>query len=263
MNNPRLNILISRPLVKLESARSLLPSNKFNVHPCPTIDIHSIEKEKSHKDIFSQINEYDYLIFTSQYAVIETIEYLNFLKINPKQYNSLIVCAVGPMVSEQLNKLGLLTHMLPQKYTAQSLASLFPQVRAHSKKVLLPKGNRSAGMLELELSKKGYDVMSPVIYITELRNRLDELTEKLIYSKKADCIALTSPSSVIALTSILEPNKVKTLLNNVTIAAIGPSTSKACNDAGLRVDILPNEYTVQGMARAIANFYSKKGRFNR
>lgn len=257
MSNLKLNVLVSRPLEKLEGIPNLLPQNRFNIWECPLIDIHPVEKNKSYNEIFSHIDQYDYLIFTSQYSVVETFEYLNFIKVDPNQYRSLRICAVGPMVSQQLTKFGVAAHMIPQRYTAQSLANLFPPAPSRHLKVLFPKGNKSAGVLEGELSRKGYEVTAPVVYVTELRNSLDRNAEKLIYSKEVDCIAFTSPSSVLALASILGPKMVKDLLNDVAIAAIGPSSFSACKEAGLKVEILPTEYTVQGMIRAVARFYSK------
>lgn len=255
MSNIKLNVVISRPREKLENITKLLPDNRFNLWECPLIDIHPVEKNKSHYEIFSRIAQYDYLVFTSQYSVIETFEYLNFIKVDRKEYSSLKICAVGPMVSQQLTKFGVVANMIPQKYTAQSLANLFPRARTRGIKVLFPKGNRSPGLLEKELSRKGYEVTPMVVYTTGLRNSIDKRVEKMFHSKEANCIGFTSPSSVSALVSILGTEMIKRLLEDVTISAIGPSTYRACNDAGLNVAILPTEYTVQGMVRAINRFY--------
>lgn len=256
MSNIRLNVVISRTREKLEHITRLLPQNRFNLWECPLIDIHPVEKSRSHHEIFSRIEQYDYLVFTSQYSVIETFEYLNLIKVDPKEYSSLKICAVGPMVSRQLTKFGVVANMIPQKYTAQSLINLFPRVRTRGIKVLFPKGDRSPGLLEKELSRKGYEVTPLVVYATRLRNSIDNRVEKMIHSKDANCIGFTSPSSVSALVSILGTEMIRSLLEDVTISAIGPATCKACNDAGLNVAILPTEYTVQGMIRAISRFYS-------
>lgn len=261
MNKRRFNVLISRPYAQLESALNVLPANRFDVCACPTINIHSVEKDRAIEAVFSEIFAFDYAIFTSQYAVTETFELLRTLGIKSRDLNSLRICAVGPMVAQQLNKFGVFAQMMPEKYTAESLADLFPAVRSHPTKVLFPRGNRSPGVLSDVLRKKGYDVTSPIVYRTELRDALDTQAQLLIDSHGVDCFAFTSPSSVMALTAILEAASTKDALTNTVIAAIGPSTYKACNDAGLLVDILPNEYTVHGMARAIAHFYSRQFKY--
>jgi uroporphyrinogen III methyltransferase/synthase len=41
------------------------------------------------------------------------------------------------------------------------------------------------------------------------------------------------------------------MLKGVTVASIGPITSKSCRDVGLKVDIEPELYTLDAMTTAI------------
>ncbi len=252
MENQIVNVLVTRPRDGLGNALHMLPSNRFQVCPCPTITIRPVPRDPQLDEIFSRIEEFDFLVFTSQVAVIETLEYLHHVGINPRQLYRISICAVGPVVSQQLNRFGLTTNVMPNKYTAQALVDLFPVMRTHAPKVLFPRGNRSALVLESELKRKGYKVISPVLYVTDPRASLDEEAERLIYAGKADCVAFTSPSSVTAMRSLLGAENFNRLLEDVAIAAIGPVTSLACTNAGLSVKIQPADYTLQTMARAIA-----------
>lgn len=258
MHINRFNVLFSRHYEKLDSALDVLPPNRFNVCACPAIDILPVEPDDSLDLILSKTLVFDYLIFTSQYAVAETFRHLLRLGLNAKQLSAMRICAVGPMISQQLNKCGVSAQMIPQKYTSLSLADLFPTVQPGSKTILYPSGTRSLGILESMLTKKGYRVVAPVVYQTILRNSLDMSAQALIQAQQVDCFAFTSPSSVTAIASILGAEGSKTSLKNAVISVIGPTTQKACIDAGLKVDICPTEYTVQGMARAISHFYANK-----
>src|SRR5690606_9186669 len=120
---------------------------------------------------------------------------------------------------------------------------------------LFPRGSRSTMVLENELTRKGYKVISPVLYETNPCPTLDESAKQIIYAREASCIAFTSPSSVMSLKSLMGEEDFNSLLKGVTIAAIGPATSKACADAGLSVKIQPASYTLQSMARAIVRHY--------
>lgn len=255
MENQLINVLITRPPAGLGSALHMLPSNRFHVYPCPTVTIHPVPQDPGLDEIFNRIAEFDFLVFTSQIAVIETFEYMRRIRIDPRQLYRLSVCAVGPVVSQQLNRFGLTANVMPNKYTAQALADLFPVMRTHSPKVLFPRGSRSETVLENELKRKGYKVVSPVLYVTDPRSSLDEEADKLIHARKADCIAFTAPSSVTAMRSLLGAENLDRLLKNVTIAAIDPVTTLACADAGLPVEIQPADYTLQAMARAIARHF--------
>lgn len=255
MENQIFNVLVTRPPAGLRSALHMLPSNRFHVYPCPTITIHPASQDSELDKIFNRIAEFDFLVFTSQVAVIETFEYMRRISIDPKQLYRISICAVGPVVSQQLNRFGLTANVIPNKYTAQALADLFPVMRTHSPKVLFPRGNRSAMVLDAELKRKGYKVSSPVLYITDPRSSLDVEAEELIRTGKANCVAFTSPSSVTAMQSLLGAETFSRLLKDVPIAAIGPVTAVACTDAGLSVKIQPADYTLQAMARAIARHF--------
>jgi uroporphyrinogen III methyltransferase/synthase len=44
-------------------------------------------------------------------------------------------------------------------------------------------------------------------------------------------------------------------MSGVSIAAIGPITAKTVTDNGLKVDVQPEQYTIEAMIRAIIDFY--------
>ena len=50
-----------------------------------------------------------------------------------------------------------------------------------------------------------------------------------------------------------EPSR---LLDGVVVAAIGPVTAETAAEHGLRVSVMPNEYTVPALADAIADYFA-------
>lgn len=256
MNDKQINVLFSREFSQLETALSILPCSKFTVVGCPIIKITPVEKNIQLEQVFRGIISADYLIFTSQYAVIETIKYLNDLGISLEQLKTTQICAVGPMVARCLDEYGLQTNIIPDVYTAESLANLFDPVDKETVNVFFPKGNRAALKLEQGLLEKGYCVVSPIIYNTDLRSELEQAAQDIFDKGDVHCFAFTSPSAVTALMAILEATgKVKALKESV-LCAIGTTTRQACLDAGLTISIMPKEYTIEGIAKAINRFYN-------
>lgn len=254
MGQLMINVLFSREQAKLKSAFAVLPDDRFKVIACPTIDIVAVEKNRQLADEFIEINTADYLIFTSQYAVSETVVYLKQLGIGIEQLKAIKICVVGPMVACQLAEYGLIADMMPRLYTAESLGDLFAPINRNKRlKIFFPKGDRAANKLAQVLANKGYEVVSPIIYKTTLRSELDDLPKALFASNDVDFFAFTSPSSVQALTSAI--GGIKALSESV-ICAIGTTTRQACINAGLKVNIMPNEYTIEGLATEIKRFYS-------
>lgn len=259
MKNSKINILFSRPKELLADACSVLPSTRFNVVPCPMINIEQIETKDEIPKILNDLNAFDYLIFTSRYAVIATMNHLKVLGIRTSDLQRLTICSIGPMVSAQLSKFNLNTQLMPQTYTAASLCELLPSIRKESKKILYPRGNYSLGVVEQVMSRKGYKVVAPVVYSTKLRD-LDNEIKCISQASPLDCIALTSPSSAKSFAHALA-NNGNNSLTEYLVSAIGPTTKKACDEMGLPVHIMPKEYTVQSMARAIYRHYQKFPKF--
>ena len=45
---------------------------------------------------------------------------------------------------------------------------------------------------------------------------------------------------------------------NFTVAVIGPTTKAALEGLNVRVDIIPREYTIDGLVKSIVDFYRKE-----
>lgn len=256
MKRSKVNVLFSRPKEMLNDVFNVLPSNRFNLIACPAITIERIDTSDYLSEILSDIDQFDYLVFTSQYAVMHTLAHLKLAGISPDRLTSLTLCAVGPMVSHQLSKYKLRAKMIPQTYTAKSLCEIFPSVRSGSKKVLFPRGNKALGIVEDLLTRKGYTVVDPVVYQTKETPNLGSMLEHSLASGPVDCIALTSPSSVYSFASALTDTSSIIISGKIVLAAIGPTTEKACHELGWTVDLVPSEFTAQSMARCILKYYS-------
>ena len=55
--------------------------------------------------------------------------------------------------------------------------------------------------------------------------------------------------------ALLAPADARRLLDVVVVAAIGPITAETAAEHGLRVSVMPNEYTVPALADAIAGHF--------
>jgi uroporphyrinogen III methyltransferase/synthase len=81
-----------------------------------------------------------------------------------------------------------------------------------------------------------------------------EALEKRLKEGSIDVITFTSSSTVknfLALTG----DKLLPEIKKAKIACIGPITEKTARDAGLNVEIVPNQYTVSSLMDAIENHF--------
>lgn len=253
-----INILFTRELTQLDSAISVLPADLFNVVACPTIDIFPIEKTQKFDQEFSEILTADYLVFTSKHAVIETMKYLRDKGISFVELKQIKTCAVGPMVAQQLAEYDIKVNMMPEAYSAEGVSNLFEPIAKNSAKIFFPRGNLAAKKLSAVLTEKGYSIVSPIIYNTELRSLLDEPAQAIFDANRVDCLVFTSPSSVQAMMAILKASKQMSTLKQTLICAIGTTTKQACIEFGLTVNIVPKDFTVAAVAKAVTSFYHYK-----
>jgi uroporphyrinogen-III synthase len=74
-----------------------------------------------------------------------------------------------------------------------------------------------------------------------------DLAEKTAH---ADIVTFTSSSTVTGFVRNV-PDAARVLAAK-TVAAIGPITARTARDAGIRVDVIADEFTVDGLMRALA-----------
>jgi len=71
-----------------------------------------------------------------------------------------------------------------------------------------------------------------------------------------DCITFTSSSTVQNLAEMLGKDLLVNMLKGVTVASIGPVTSRTCREMGLKVDIEPQRSTLAELVAAIAQHFT-------
>lgn len=255
MRTDLVNVVITRDEYGLEDALNGLNSDRFKVCPCATISARPVPLSAALASTLRKIDTFDFVVFTSQHAVTETVAHLRRLDRHLAQLEHASVCAVGPVTAQLLARHGAPPKVMPSQYTAIALAELFPVMHRHSPRVLFLRGNWASDVIPRELHRKGYQVTSVVIYETSLRETFAVDAQRLITNGNADCIAFTSPSSVRALQSLLGSAEGAGRSRVPAIASIGPTTSAACAQAGLKVEIQPTNYTLRGLADAIARHF--------
>jgi uroporphyrinogen III methyltransferase/synthase len=73
-------------------------------------------------------------------------------------------------------------------------------------------------------------------------------------------VTFTSSSTVrnfLTMVDAVDQEELERLLAGVRIAAIGPITAKTVTDSGLKVDVQPDQYTIDSMVEKIVDFYRR------
>jgi uroporphyrinogen-III synthase len=126
-------------------------------------------------------------------------------------------------------------------------------------RVLVGRARHQASALSAELRARGAKVAEiPFIEIRRPRS-YRALDTALLNLRNYDWIILTSVNGVNAFWARLqELGLSKNALRYSKIAAIGPSTKKALEDRGVRVNVMPSEYVAEMVVKALRNKVSGK-----
>ena len=158
-------------------------------------------------------------------------------------------------------KYGITADLIPEKFTGEGLAEALVRTEVKGARILLPRALRASEILPEVLTDAGAVVtIAPTYRNVPPTGRREELRDQL-ESGTIDLITFTSSSTVNNFLTMLgagSEEELHRLLDQTTIAAIGPITADTVREHGLRVDIQPERYTIGDMVQAIVASYRDK-----
>ncbi len=185
---------------------------------------------------------YDWAVFTSANGV----EFF-FERVEPRPGPR--ICAIGPATAAALRERGLAPDLIPQEYVAESVVDALRAAGAAGKRILLARAEEARDVIPEELAKMGAAVDVLAVYRTAAPEGIEQKAQEVFKTIRLDWVTLTSSSTVRHLLRAVP----KELLAGVRLASIGPVTSQTARAAGLEIAVEAAEYTVEGLARAIAD----------
>jgi uroporphyrinogen III methyltransferase/synthase len=224
----------------------------------PTIEIKPPADPHCLIDAVTNIAAYDWIVFTSVNGVAYFFEKLFAAGKDVRALGHLNTAAIGPATAARLLELGLTSDIVPETYRAESVVAAFKKEKLKNKKILLPRAKEARPILPQELRKMGAKVTEVAAYETiKAVVQSDDLIQ-LLNDKRVDMITFTSSSTVKNFKALLQAKEGAVLLEDVTIASIGPITSDTAKELGFDVHITAKSFTIPGLVEAILQYYQSK-----
>ena len=196
---------------------------------------------------------YQWVAFTSANAVKAVREKFEDFGLDARAFSGLKVAAIGEATARALIDFGVRPDLVPTgEQSSQGLLADWPaydDVLDPIDRVFLPRADIATEQLVEGLTTLGWEVDDVTAYRTVRAAPPAAETREAIKTGGFDAVLFTSSSTVRNLIGIAGKPHATTV-----VACIGPQTAQTAEEHGLRVDVQPENASVEELADALAVF---------
>jgi uroporphyrinogen III methyltransferase/synthase len=249
-------ILITRAREQSGEFGSRLEDLGAEVIEFPTIEIVPPLSWEELDRAIDRLPSYDWVIFTSVNGVDFFWKRLSERMKKPQIPSLLKFCAIGPATARQLQERGIRVDYTPKEFVAEAILQGFEKMAIRGKRILLARVKQARDILPKGLRRLGAEVEVVEAYRTIIPRGGAKRLKSILANGKVDVITFTSSSTVNHFVELLKKENVKELLEEITIACIGPVTAQTAESLGMTVHIQPQEYTIPSLTQAISEYFN-------
>ena len=249
-------IVITRTIEQSRESAAALTNLGANVIIVPTLEIVPPADWSKFDSVVAHPDRIDFIIFTSIHSVqmfSERIQKVGAL-IN---YNQTKVVAVGNKTSAYCHKNNISVNIVPDKFSSEGVIEALSKYNLKNKVIFIPRSAIGREELPMGLKDLGAIIKSAPVYNVAIPSG-DNLKPSLqiLDSSLIDLFIFTSPSTFENFLQIADVKNPFQYFSRFDIAAIGPTTKDAIEAKKVKVKILPDEFTINGLTEKIVEYYS-------
>lgn len=248
-------VLVTRALEQAGDFAKVLERHGAEPISFPTIKTVAPPSWKSLDSAIKKLSSYDWAIFTSVNGVKYFFERLYKLDKDIRELKGVKICAIGPMTEKAIRNLGIKVDLTPKEYRAEAVLDALGKRRIKGKKFLLARAMEAREIIPTEIKKLGGRIDVAPAYKTIRPKKEADVLRKLLTEGRVDIVTFTSSSTVTNFAAMFGKKELPGLLKGVKVACIGPITADTAKEYGLKVDIMPKDYTIPALTAAMADYY--------
>lgn len=219
----------------------------------PTIAIDPLEDDEPIAREVTRLHEYDWVVFTSVNGVKWFWKTLSRLGRDARTFAGLHVAAIGPATADALRQRGIEPDFVPDRYVAEEVVEGMRRRGVDGKRILVPRALVAREVLPEELREAGAEVTVLPVYVTRLAEENGDAILEALEGGEVHYVTFTSSSTVENFFSLVSPKSLRPFLaRGLRLACIGPVTANTLERFGFSTDIMPEAYTIPGLAQAVA-----------
>jgi uroporphyrinogen-III synthase/AcrR family transcriptional regulator len=251
-------IVITRTIEQSKETATALTKLGANVIVFPTLEILPPASWKKFDEIVLLPDKIDFIVFTSVHAVKMFNIRCNELNVKMK-FSKTKVVSVGTKTSFVCGKLNIPVHIVPKKFSAEGVVEELSKYNLKNKVVFIPRSAIGREELPHGLKDLGAIIKSVPVYNVSLptKENIKPFVEEL-KKNQPDLFIFTSPSTFENFLQIEKVSNPVNYFSKFDVAAIGPTTRLSIEKKKVAVNIMPDEYTINGLIKKITGYYGNK-----
>jgi uroporphyrinogen III methyltransferase/synthase len=224
----------------------------------PTIEIVPPDDYDGLDAAIAEIHSYTWIIFTSANGVRYFLRRFFEKERDIRDLKGIKLCAIGTKTAGEIKKYGMQVDLVPEEFRAEGLIEEFKKVGDQQSavsalkgmKFLLPRAEVAREVFPEKVRELGGEIDVPVAYRAIKPELHEKRLKRFLKEGRITVATFTSAATFNNFVELIGRDAFE-LLKGVSIAVIGPVTAKAIEKAGLKVDIMPKESTIEAMVQEI------------
>ncbi len=249
-------VLVTRARQQASALSKLLAERGAEPIELPAIEIKPVEDTGKLDEALRHIEKYRWTIFTSVNAVDVFFRRLRELGRDARTLHNVNIGAIGLATAGILESKGIKPDFLPEDHTSDGLLAGLRGRDIKGETFLLPRADIADKSLADGIRGMGGAVDEIAVYRTAPAYDSMLRVRELFLSGGIDIITFASSSTVTNLVAALD-GKAR-VAGKIITACIGPKTAETAARAGLRVDIVAREQTIDGLVSAIEEYFARE-----
>ena len=243
-------VLVTRARTQAGALAARLEALGAEVLEMPAIRIEPPESYAPLDEAIAQLDGYHWVVFTSVNGVDA---FFARLALGGRDARALPrVAAIGPATRERLSENGIRADCQPEQFTGEALVeALGRQADLAGQRVLLARAAEAPPTVPEGLAALGAQVDEVAAYRTVVGADTDGEAIGRLMAGEVDWVTFTSSSTVRGFVAAVGRQRLSALSHATRFVSIGPVTSHAARELGLRVAVEAAEHTIPGVVEAI------------
>ncbi|HEX6766115.1 MAG TPA: uroporphyrinogen-III synthase, partial [Polyangiaceae bacterium] len=252
-------VLVPRPAGQAERTAHALRERGAEPFVVPVIEIAPPPDPAALESAAARLGTYDWVLFTSANGVERLFSSLERAGRDARAFGTAKIGVIGPRTADALARFGVRADRIAEEHVGEGLARDVLSLGTPSR-VLIVRALVARDALPTLLREAGAAV--DVVAAYETRAAAAEPLVELVQTGAVDSVLFTSSSTVTATLERLGGGpRASALLGKLTVASIGPITTKTAEEHGIRVDVTASTFTVDGLLDALERHFAARTSF--